>query len=47
LRENIYFPNELALLLERAGFRNVSVKNDHPKSEFGPAGCIFTIIGER
>jgi SAM-dependent methyltransferase len=47
LRENIYFPNELALLLERAGFRKVTVKNDHPKSEFGPEGCIFTIIGER
>lgn len=46
LRENIYFPNELALLLERAGFRNVTVKNDHPASDFGAEGSIFTIIGE-
>jgi SAM-dependent methyltransferase len=47
LRENIYFPNELVLLLERAGFRNVRVRNDHPKSHFGPEGSVFTIIGER
>lgn len=47
LRENLYFPNELALLMERAGFGNVSVRNDHPDSQFGPAGSIFTLIGER
>jgi len=47
LRENVYFPNELALLLERVGFRNVTVKNDHPTSDIDRDGCIFTIIGER
>jgi SAM-dependent methyltransferase len=47
LRENLRFPNELALLLERAGFRKVIVRNDHPKTAFGPEGCIFTLIAER
>jgi len=47
LRENLYFPNELVLLLERAGFSEVSVKNDHPKTTFGPEGCVFTLIATR
>ncbi len=47
LRENLYFPNELVLLLERTGFRKVTVQNDHPKSEFGPEGCIVTVVAER
>jgi len=47
LRENLYFPNELALLLERAGFRAVQVRHDHPSSDFGPEGGVFAVIGER
>ena len=47
LRENIYFPNELVLLLERTGFRDVTVHNDHPASTFAPEGCIYTIVGRR
>jgi hypothetical protein len=47
LRENLYFPNELVLLLERAGFSEVSVKNDHPKTTFGPEGCVFTLTAVR
>lgn len=47
LSENLYFPNEIALLLERAGFSRVQVKNDHPASIFGPAGSVFTIVARR
>ncbi|HTV21087.1 MAG TPA: class I SAM-dependent methyltransferase [Polyangiaceae bacterium] len=47
MTENVYFPNELVLLLERAGFRNVQLKNDHPKTTFAPEGCVFTLIAER
>jgi SAM-dependent methyltransferase len=47
VRENLYFPNEIALLLESTGFRNVVVHTDHPASGFAPAGNVFTIIGER
>ena len=47
LRHTIYFPNEIALLLGRAGFARVTLRNDHPKTAFGPEGCVFTLIGER
>jgi SAM-dependent methyltransferase len=47
LHETLYFPHELALMLEHAGFRNVRVRNDHPASTFGPEGSVFTIVGER
>ena len=47
LRQTLYFPNELVLLLERAGFGKVSLLNDHPKTHFVPEGCIFTVIAER
>jgi hypothetical protein len=47
LRENLYFPSELVLLLERAGFSEVSLKNDHPKTTFAPDGHVFTLIALR
>lgn len=47
LRENLYFPNEIVLLLERAGFSEVSLRNDHPKTMFCPEGCVFTLIAKR
>jgi SAM-dependent methyltransferase len=47
LTDNVYFPNELVLLLERAGFRHVTLRNDHPKSIFGDEGCVYTLIAER
>jgi SAM-dependent methyltransferase len=46
LTDNVYFPNELVLLLERAGFSEVVLRNDHPKSIFGPEGCVYTLIAK-
>jgi SAM-dependent methyltransferase len=47
LRHTIYFPNEIALLLGRAGFGMVTVRNDHPKTTFGPEGSVFTLVARR
>jgi SAM-dependent methyltransferase len=47
LHENLYTPNELALMLEHVGFSRVSVACDHSASSVTPDGTLHTFIARR